>query len=88
VEGIRNAVEGLRAGQPSIASGIEAAIVLSRSARVVESYVAAFAPPRVGEVVINAGEEDADMVVTALEGWSILAKHAVASSVVLRLRRP
>jgi hypothetical protein len=88
VEGLRRAIEDLPAGERSLASAIEAAIVLSRSARVVESYVAALAPPDTGEVVMTVREEDADKLIRSLEGWRTVAQHAVGPTLVLRVRQP
>jgi hypothetical protein len=88
VDRLRRAVESLPTAQASVDSAIEAALVLSRAARVVESYVAALAPPVAGEIVVTARDDEADSVVGALVGWNVVARHVEGATVVLRARRP
>jgi hypothetical protein len=88
VQSLGRAIERLPAGEASVASATEAALVLSRAARVIESDVAALAAPRPGEIVVTASQADAERIAVALADFHILVRHVAGPLVVFRADLP
>jgi hypothetical protein len=88
VAGLRRSVEQSPASEATMTSAIEAALVLSRSAKVLESLMIALAPPQPGEVVFSVRSCDATRAEEALGDWQILSREASGGTTVLRGRLP
>jgi hypothetical protein len=85
---LRQTVGSLPASEATMTSAIEASLVLSRSARVLESLTVALAPPQAGEVVFNVRNNDVATVEAALREWHIVARDSLGDVTVLRGRFP
>jgi hypothetical protein len=88
IVGLRQTVESLPASEATMTSAIEASLVLSRSAKVLESLFVALAPPQAGEVVFNVRNDDVAQVEAALREWRIVARDSLGDVTVLRGRLP